>query len=129
MNKWRIDADRVPWLELVEIWLAKRVGEKWFMFRTIELARDMETPGMVPEPTIRMPTGAAQQLIDALWRAGLRPSEGTGSAGALAATQKHLDDMRSMVFDGRESIMGMLAWLQRLAAEGTVVINNTTKGE
>ena len=37
-------------------------------------------------------------LMDDLWQCGLRPSEGTGSAGALAATQKHLDDMRKLVF-------------------------------
>jgi len=36
--------------------------------------------------------------MDSLWDCGLRPSEGTGSAGALSATQKHLDDMRKIVF-------------------------------
>lgn len=36
----------------------------------------------------------AQHLMDRLWHCGLRPSEGTGSAGALAATQEHLKDMR-----------------------------------
>lgn len=40
---------------------------------------------------------AAQQLIDDLWQCGLRPSEGTGSAGALAAVEKHLADMRKIV--------------------------------
>jgi hypothetical protein len=40
----------------------------------------------------------AQSLIDELWVIGLRPSEGTGSAGALAATQRHLEDMRALVF-------------------------------
>jgi len=40
----------------------------------------------------------AQQLMDALWTAGLRPTEGTGSAGALAATQAHLQDLRHLVF-------------------------------
>ncbi len=40
----------------------------------------------------------AQRLMDDLWDAGLRPSEGTGSAGSLAATQKHLADMRTIVF-------------------------------
>lgn len=40
----------------------------------------------------------AQNLMDALWDAGLRPSEGSGSAGAMAATQRHLDDMRKLVF-------------------------------
>jgi hypothetical protein len=40
----------------------------------------------------------AQNLMDSLWDAGLRPSEGSGSAGAMAATQKHLEDMRTLVF-------------------------------
>ncbi len=39
----------------------------------------------------------AQRLVDALWDAGLRPSDGSGSTGQLAATQKHLSDMRSIV--------------------------------
>ena len=43
---------------------------------------------------------AAQKLIDSLWNCGLRPTEGTGSAGAMAAVQKHLEDMRSLVFKG-----------------------------
>jgi hypothetical protein len=39
----------------------------------------------------------AQQLMDMLWRCGFRPTEGNGSAGALAATQAHLKDMRLIV--------------------------------
>ena len=49
-------------------------------------------------PTFSLPPEAAQGLIDALWECGLRPTEGTGSAGALAAVQRHLEDMRSLVF-------------------------------
>ena len=40
----------------------------------------------------------AQALTDRLWSAGFRPSEGSGSAGALAATERHLADMRKLVF-------------------------------
>jgi hypothetical protein len=40
----------------------------------------------------------AQVLMDDLWSCGIRPSEGSGSAGSLAATQKHLDDMRTISF-------------------------------
>lgn len=41
---------------------------------------------------------AAQGLMDQLWDCGLRPTEGSGSAGSLAATQRHLEDMRRLVF-------------------------------
>ncbi len=40
----------------------------------------------------------AQMFIDGLWECGLRPTEGTGSAGAMAAVQRHLADMRALVF-------------------------------
>ena len=38
----------------------------------------------------------AQILMDNLWDCGLRPSEGSGSAGAMKATQNHLEDMRKL---------------------------------
>ena len=41
---------------------------------------------------------AAQTLIDDLWAAGLRPTEGTGSAGAMKATENHLADLRTVLF-------------------------------
>jgi hypothetical protein len=51
-----------------------------------------------PKSSFSLEYGKAQLLMDDLWVAGLRPTEGAGSAGALAATQKHLQDMRNLVF-------------------------------
>lgn len=55
-------------------------------------------PASYMPPTLLLRTETAQHLMDSLWRCGLRPTEGTGSAGALAATQRHLDDLRKIVF-------------------------------
>jgi hypothetical protein len=49
-------------------------------------------------PTFRMDYEDAQTLMDDLWKSGLRPTEGAGSAGALAAVQEHRDDLRKIVF-------------------------------
>jgi hypothetical protein len=49
-------------------------------------------------PVVSMNAAHAQELMDSLWEAGLRPTEGTGSAGAMAAVQEHLKDMRRLVF-------------------------------
>lgn len=38
----------------------------------------------------------AQQLMDALFNAGVRPTNGAGSVGQLAATQAHLVDMQDV---------------------------------
>ena len=54
------------------------------------------TPGMYHEPLLRMEPGDVQKLIDALWSAGIRPSNGEGSVGQIGAMQKHLDDMRAI---------------------------------
>lgn len=40
----------------------------------------------------------AQILMDDLWSAGLRPSEGSSSAGAMKAVQNHLEDMKKILF-------------------------------
>lgn len=39
----------------------------------------------------------AQSLMDQLWNCGLRPTEGSGSAGALAATERHLKDLQLLL--------------------------------
>lgn len=50
----------------------------------------------VPTPSFTLDRTAAQALMDQLWDCGLRPTEGTGSAGAMAAVQAHLKDMRAL---------------------------------
>lgn len=72
------------------------VGYSYMRPTVFDLARD----GEIVEPAMRIEFDDAQRLMDALWHAGLRPTEGRGSAGALAATQRHLDDMRHLVFKG-----------------------------
>lgn len=61
----------------------------------VQVERDDAAPvnhSMVLEPP------EAQSLMDALWCAGVRPTE-EGSAGQLAAVQSHLTDMRQIAFD------------------------------
>lgn len=61
-------------------------------------------PGAAVEPFINLKKTEAQVLIDSLWDCGLRPSEGSGSAGAMAATVRHLEDMRTLVFTKKNGV-------------------------
>lgn len=54
-----------------------------------------------PEPAVHLSIEGAQFLMDQLRQCGLRPSEGNGSAGAMAAVQEHLKDMRRLVFEAK----------------------------
>src|SRR6478752_1525327 len=54
--------------------------------------------GVEQQPMFSIKDEECQHLMDELWRVGFRPSEGSGSAGSLAATERHLADMRHLVF-------------------------------
>lgn len=58
------------------------------------------------EPTFRITPHEAQSLMDELWSCGLRPTEGTGSAGAMAATERHLNDMRALSTKLLDKVVG-----------------------
>ena len=60
--------------------------------------------GVSPASSCNLPYDSAQKLMDQLWDCGLRPSEGTGSAGAIKAVQDHLNDMRAIVFKKQSDI-------------------------
>jgi hypothetical protein len=55
--------------------------------------------GQRPPVAMRPTTAQGQDLLDRLYRAGFRPTEARGGEGTLAATQKHLEDMRAITFD------------------------------
>ena len=55
-------------------------------------------PYMSIEPFCTVEREQAQTLMDDLWLAGLRPSEGSGSAGSLKATQNHLADLKAILW-------------------------------
>jgi hypothetical protein len=89
----RVRANRDPWRGDIELAFAQitgdTVGAGDLTFTTID-------EGSYVEPTCRLAPGEAQELMDELWRAGIRPADGTGSTGQLGATERHLADMRGI---------------------------------
>lgn len=68
-----------------------------------EVAAPMEFVPHVPHtpndaPALKLRDEDAQALIDALWSAGLRPTQGKQSEGAMNAQAAHLSDMRALAF-------------------------------
>lgn len=82
---------------MVELVVLEERGNLLFYGKPIEMVQH-EAGALITEPTCTLTMTAAQELMDELWRCGLRPSEGTGSAGALAATERHLKDMQKIAF-------------------------------
>lgn len=61
---------------------------------TFERIPEDEGAAYAVDPTLKLGLPEAQQLMDELWRAGVRPVEAHGTSGQLQAMEKHLDDMR-----------------------------------
>lgn len=93
MKQTSIHLDRVLFTDDVRVYI--QVAERQFVSNLIISTLE---EGMIPPEAMTLSNSEAQRLMDELWHIGLRPSEGSGSAGALAATQKHLEDMRTIVF-------------------------------
>lgn len=90
-----VRAQREPWRDGVELLALVRDDRGTSVARPVILER-IEEGAYVSEPTMRLTNQGAQMLMDELWRCGLRPSEGAGSAGSLAATERHLKDMQAV---------------------------------
>ncbi len=96
----KIRAQSAPWDGGIEIAVMSRSESETGPTRlhyASNLTFQEITLGERLEPLLRLSRDQGQTLMDDLWNAGIRPTEGTGSAGSLAATQKHLDDYRKLV--------------------------------
>ncbi len=97
---------KVQSLGLIDQRLGLWVFRKNLPANTIEVAKPLalETHDMKdmyswePEPVLALRKDEAQVLMDSLWDTGIRPTDGSGSAGAMLATQNHLKDMQKLVF-------------------------------
>lgn len=59
------------------------------------------------EPLISLDDTEAQNLIDELWHLGVRPTEGHGSTGQLAATEKHLDHTTKLLDQTLQTVLNV----------------------
>jgi hypothetical protein len=95
MEEMKIRAMPAPWWNGVQL----MVSQGSHLCKTIIF--EEVGPGEYVEPQ-QISMVAAQTLMDDLWSSGLRPTEGSGSAGALAATERHLADMQKLVFKNQK---------------------------
>jgi hypothetical protein len=90
-------ARREDWSEGISIYMRQQtVGHGDSVAAPVTMVR--REPGSIVEPMLRLGIQSSQQLMDELWQCGLRPTEGTGSAGSLKATENHLADMKRIAF-------------------------------
>ena len=95
-----IRAHFAPWWDGIELLIRQRMRgspNKNYIVKPEGIEFTEISEGIITEPSLRIDRTAGQVLMDDLWASGLRPTEGSGSAGSLKATEKHLGDMRTIV--------------------------------
>ena len=92
----RVRAQALPWHGGVELVAYQRFQDGEKKVATVQWETLSENELMRPTLTMRMEQ--AQILMDDLWHAGVRPTEGAGSAGAMRAAEHHIADLRRVAF-------------------------------
>ena len=91
-----IRAMSANWNTSIDLLIQEQRGDSLYVVKGV--AYSEQPQHKIITPSLNVDIQDAQILIDDLWLCGLRPSEGTGSAGSLKATENHLKDMRKIVF-------------------------------
>lgn len=103
LNRTQIYADYSPWSASVDVRIVQQRADDQFhaIAQPLQFVhRDETAIGQQIAPCFSLGAEAAQSFMDSLWMCGFRPTEGSGSAGALRAVEKHLADMRAIAFKG-----------------------------
>lgn len=99
MDKMRIRVNKQPWFMGLQLIIYKTdIDNRPVSTGKITMTTHNEGSAIPDDAYINIDDDTAQTLMDDLWMNGFRPSEGSGSAGSLKATQYHLEDMRTLVF-------------------------------
>jgi len=62
-----------------------------------------ENEGLNISPSFSLSAEEAQNLLDELWRSGLRPTQAVNEQSALPFISAHLEDMRRLVFESNQT--------------------------
>lgn len=90
----RVFARLEPWADGISLVMRRKGHVGLVSFQPI--AEGEDTP---LDAIVRLEMTEAQELMNELWRCGLRPSKAISSSGALEATKTHLEDMRKIAFE------------------------------
>jgi hypothetical protein len=63
-----------------------------------EITMEIVSQGVVVPVAAIIHPDAAAQMMDDLWRLGIRPTSGTGDYGHVESLKNHLCDMRTIAF-------------------------------
>jgi len=97
-NFLRLLAHQHVWSECVDFLLIREMNGPRAVCGPLQFVEIPEGGPHPIQPTFSLAYQEAQELMDALWNVGLRPTQGKSSSGQLEAVERHLADMRTIAF-------------------------------
>jgi len=92
----RAFARKHSWTDQFDIYIGERLENGRTAAIKEVIFQEIQEGMIAPDSPLHLTPEAAQELMDSFWQCGLRPSEGSGSAGSLKATQDNLKDLRGL---------------------------------
>jgi hypothetical protein len=103
-----IHLTRETWSRSIGVHLGLRYEDNTLAIaRAVTLEKHEEGSILPQEPLFSLDDTEAQNLIDELWHLGVRPTEGHGSTGQLAATEKHLDHTTALLNQTLQTVLNV----------------------
>ncbi len=89
-------AERSYWTDTINIYLRARSGNRKLVVTDLVLT-ELDPDEPVELQPLKFEKETAQRFMDELWNCGLRPSEGTGSAGAMRQAEDHIVTLKKEI--------------------------------
>lgn len=95
-------AASLDWMDRVSILGCQRdhsTGKIAYVAKLVEFTMEPHKPGgFIQNGTFELDAQAATSLMNALWQAGVRPSDFKNPSGEINRMEAHLADMRRLLF-------------------------------
>ncbi len=93
----------------VDLLYCQREGERLFVAQPVNLTmKEQPQTQVIDGPTLHLSGDSGQELLQALWDAGLRPNDGAGSGAEAKSLRDHIklaERVIDKLFDLREGVM------------------------
>lgn len=97
LKDFKVRATQAPWRDTIDLHFIRKVDGRVDVIENIIMRHiAFDDIGVEYPAPISLPVEVAQGLMDTLWQCGIRPTEGSGSAGSLRATENHLSNLQKI---------------------------------
>ncbi len=96
MSDWR--AENSIYRNSVDFLVVDERAHDFCVGQPTEIMMIQSDPGTLMQPTLSVHPEEAQQIMNELWRIGIRPKNGAGAIAHTESLQSHLEDLRTIAF-------------------------------